>query len=54
MLSDSEMSSIYQSFGDPEEGHFVDSEGEDIAVVYGQITLYQDEPLAEDDDKENG
>ena len=27
---------------------------EDIAVVYGQVTPYQDEPLAEDDDKENG
>ena len=26
----------------------------DSEVVYGQITLYQDEPLAEDDDKENG
>ena len=25
----------------------------DIAVVYGRITPYQDEPLAEDDEKEN-
>ena len=54
MSSDSEMSSIYQSFSDPEQGDFVDSEDEDDAVVYGQITPYQYEPLAEDDDKENG
>ena len=54
MSSDSEMSSIYQSSSDPEEGDFADSEDEDITVVYGQITLYQDEPLTEDDDKENG
>ena len=54
MCSDSEMSSNYQSSSDPEEEDFVDSEDEDIAVVYGQITPYQDEPLAEDDEKENG
>ena len=54
MYSDSEMSSNYQSSSDPEEEDFVDSEDEDIAVVYGQITPYQDEPLAEDDEKENG
>ena len=33
MSSDSEMSSNYQSSSDPEEEDFVDSEGEDIAVV---------------------
>ena len=54
MSSDSEMSSIYQSSNDHEEGDFVDSEDEDIAVVYGQITPCQDEPLAEDDNKANG
>ena len=54
MCSDSEMSSNYQSSSDPEEEDFVGSEDEDIAVVYGQITPYQDEPLAEDDEKENG
>ena len=48
------MSSNYQSSSDPEEEDFVDSEDEDIAVVYGQITPYQDEPLPEDDEKENG
>ena len=30
MSSDSEMSSIYQSSSDPEEGDFVDSEDDDI------------------------
>ena len=25
-----------------------------LVVVYGQITPYQDEPSAEDDDKDNG
>ena len=54
MCSDSEMSSNYQSSSDPEEEDFVDSEDEEIVVVYGQITPYQDEPLAEDDEKENG
>ena len=54
MSSDSEMRSTYQSSRDSEEGDFVDLEDEDIAVVYGQITPYQHEPLAEDDDKENG
>ena len=54
MSSDSEISSNYQSSSDPEEEDFVASEDEDIAVVYGQITPYQDEPLAEDDEKENG
>ena len=54
LYSDSEMSSYYQSCNEPEEEDFVDSEDEDIAVVYGRITPYQDEPLAEDDDKENG
>ena len=54
MSSDSEGSSNYQSSSDSEEEDFVDSEDEDIAVVYGQITPYQDEPLAEEDEKENG
>ena len=54
MSSDSEMSSNYQSSSDPEEEDFVDSEDEDIAVVYDRITPHQDEPLAEDDEKENG
>ena len=54
MSSDSEMSSIYQSSSDPEEGDSVESEDEDIGVVYAQITPYQDEPLAEEDDEENG
>ena len=46
MSSDSEVSSIYQSSSDPED--------EDIGVVYGQITPYQDDSLAEEDDEENG
>ena len=54
MSSDSEMSSTYQSSCDPEEEDFVDSEHGNIAVLYHQITPYQDEPLAEEDDKENG
>ncbi|XP_068689962.1 uncharacterized protein [Montipora foliosa] len=54
MSGDSEMSSIYQSSSDPEEGDSVESEDEDIGVVYAQITPYQDEPLAEEDDEENG
>ena len=54
MSSDSEVSSIYQSSSDPEEGDSVESEDEDIGVVYAQITPYQDEPLAEEDDEENG
>ena len=53
MSSDSEVSSIYQSSSDPEEGDSVESEYEDIGVIYAQITPYQDEPLAEDDE-ENG
>ena len=32
----------------------MESEDEDIGVVYAQITPYQDEPLAEEDDEENG
>ena len=44
MSSDSEMSSNFAS-SDPEEEDFVDYEDEDIAVVYGRRTPYQDEPL---------
>ena len=47
MSSSSEMSSIYQSSSEPDEGDFVDSEDSDIVVVYSQIMPYQDEPLAE-------
>lgn len=47
MSSSSEMSSIYQSSSEPDEGDFVDSEDSDIVVVYTQIVPYQDEPLAE-------
>ena len=54
MSSDSEVSRIYQSSSDPEEGDSVESEDEDIGVVYAQITPYQDEPLAEEDEEENG
>ena len=53
MSSDSEVSNIYQSSSDPEEGDSVESEDEDIGVVHAQIAPYQDEPLAEDDE-ENG
>ena len=54
MSSDSEVSRIYQSSSDPEEGDSVESEDEDIGVVYAEITPYQDEPLAEEDEEENG
>ena len=54
MSSDSEVSRIYQSSNDPEEGDSVESEDEDIGVVYAQITPYQNEPLAEEDEEENG
>ena len=51
MSSDSEVSSIYQSSNDPEEGDSVESEDEDIGVVYAQITPYQDEPLEENGER---
>ena len=54
MSSDLEVSRIYQSSSDPEEGDSVESEDEDIGVVYAEITPYQDEPLAEEDEEENG
>ena len=54
MSSDSEVSRIYQSSSDPDEGDSVESEDEDIGVVYAEITPYQDEPLAEEDEEENG
>ena len=44
MSVDSEMSSNLAS-SDPEEEDFVDCEDEDIAVVYGRRTPYEDEPL---------
>ena len=53
MSSDSEVSGIYQSSNDPEEGDSVESEDEDIGVVYAQITPYQDEPLVEENGKRN-
>jgi len=44
MSSDSEMSTFSEPSSNPEEGDLLESEDEDIEVVYSQITPYQDEP----------
>ena len=54
MSRDSEISTNFQSSSDPGKEDFVDSEDEDIAVVYRRITKHHDEPLAKVDEKENG
>ena len=53
MFSDSEMSSMSERSSNSEEGDLLESENEDIQVVYSQITPYQDEPLAEVEGEES-
>ena len=48
MSSESEFSDYSQTLSEPEEDETEKEEDDNVQVIFSQIELYQDEPLAEE------